>query len=311
MNVSLSPKEAVGIAGTRVVLDGRATNEYGYDMLTARYFWNFGDGTQGEGKHVEHIYQYPGVYMVTLDVSAGGYAAHDRAKATVVLADISISNVGKDGDMFIELHNKTPYELELSGWSLRAGESAFIFPKGTFMFPGKTIVLAQRVTGLTSATQVFLTYPDGTIADTYQIENEEPKEDQSPQQQVFLQTRQQTGNLSAVPVVVKSEAAGTAPTASLIQEDTFKAEPIVPNATRPEDTEDVGESKEILQGNLSQLAATQKMGNNDNNGLFWGLMGVALLVLIAIYAILDRKPEPEEMGIKSEADLYKIIEIDD
>lgn len=307
MNVSLSPRDVTGIAGTRVVLNGRATNEYGYDMLTARYYWNFGDGTQGEGKRVEHVYQYPGVYMVTLNVSAGGYSASDRAKVTVVPADISISNVGTE-DMFIELYNQTEHELELSGWQLKAGESGFVFPVGTYMFPGKTIILAQRVTGLTTADEVLLTYPDGTVVYTYRIEDNDIEQKEEVIQSLVVPVNQEIRNFYETPVVVKSEAAGTVPSASLIQKD---SEELVPIPEENQESKEINEYNDILDGNVAQLAATSKIGNNNDNGLFWGIMGVALLVLIAIYAILDRKPESDGMGIKSEADLYKIIEIDD
>ena len=73
------------------------------------------------------------------------------------------------------------------------------------------------------------------------------------------------------------------------------------------------QTDDILQGNVAQRASVKKLsaGNGEGGSFFWGLVGVALLALIAIYAVLDRKVENMSPGIKSEADLYKVIEIED
>jgi len=307
MIVSAGPSEMFGVAGTHVKLEGNAVNEYGYTMTTARYFWNFGDGSQGEGKNIKHVYLYPGEYMAVLSVTSGGYEGTEKVKVIVEQADIVISKVGTRNEPYIELQNNTSHELDLSGWKLSTTESEFVFPSSTFMFPGKTIVLAQNITGLAYTQEIRLLYPDERVAYIYSAQDSTD----TAEEIVFVQTPTKrvitpVGNLSALPVVVKSEAVGVKPSASLIKEENDGV-----------DTQTVGdapvgneETKDILQGNLTQLAASSQKSENDD-GLLWGLMGVGLLVLIAIYAVLDRKPDSDDIGIKSEADLYKIIEIDD
>ena len=62
------------------------------------------------------------------------------------------------------------------------------------------------------------------------------------------------------------------------------------------------------------MASTYNINKTTKNkkvdGLFWSLIGMFLVALIAIYAVLESKSTPYVSDIKSEADLYKIIEID-
>ncbi|MBU1246790.1 lamin tail domain-containing protein [Patescibacteria group bacterium] len=86
------------------------------------------------------------------------------------------------------------------------------------------------------------------------------------------------------------------------------------------------EKKQSNIPNLTQAQATvypsaninntnQRQNTNKNTGLFWGLLGVSFLSLIAIYAVLESssaKSEPNNnSSIQNEAGAYKIIEIEE
>lgn len=56
-----------GCAGEVISFDAEKSTSMG-DKITA-YQWNFGDGTTGSGKNIEHAYTMPGDYQVTLDIA--------------------------------------------------------------------------------------------------------------------------------------------------------------------------------------------------------------------------------------------------
>jgi hypothetical protein len=59
--------------GESVTLDASGSTD---NIGIVSYEWDFGDGTTGIGKTVNHIYEKPGTYKVTLTVkdAAGNYA---------------------------------------------------------------------------------------------------------------------------------------------------------------------------------------------------------------------------------------------
>jgi PKD repeat protein len=53
------------------------------DGSIKKYMWDFGDGSSGKGMEVEHAYNVPGSYHVTLTVDDGSKALNSTAEATV------------------------------------------------------------------------------------------------------------------------------------------------------------------------------------------------------------------------------------
>ncbi|MCK5096412.1 MAG: lamin tail domain-containing protein [Candidatus Pacebacteria bacterium] len=311
------PRERVVIAGTKTKFEGSAQTAGGDDISSARRIWNFGDGSRAEGGTVSHIYHYPGEYLVVLDVASGIYAATDRIKVTVISADFHITEVGPNGG-FIELENSTSYELDMSEWIILSGANRFVFPKGTIILPQNKIMIASQTVGFSfDSKQIILLYPNGREAVVYNgaINDQEHYSESSP----LDEEKEEKGNLFAKQKVIFNEAGGVIPPASLIKG-------IEEKTGQKTTIENIGKenSQEPLQSNLAQLALVKsndrliygQEGSSDppkqkDDGLFWGLMGVSLLSLIAIYVILGTKGDEYTIGIKSEADLYKIIEIDD
>ena len=88
-----------------------------------------------------------------------------------------------------------------------------------------------------------------------------------------------------------------------------------------ESNKEGGEEKEtaVLDAkNTSQIAGvlgeTKENSQNKNkkeDGLFWGITGVSLLSLIAIYGVLISKEKKDSLQLKDDAGLYNIIEIKD
>jgi len=131
-----------------------------------RFVWSFGDGARKEGQNILHTYKYPGDYVVVLDAVAGEYTASDRVAIKAIPAELSVSSVGGAGDFYIELENKSAYEINLSGWLLKSGAQYFVIPEQTFILPKKKLIFPQENTRLLSVSggTVGLLYPNGLTA---------------------------------------------------------------------------------------------------------------------------------------------------
>jgi hypothetical protein len=94
--------------------------------------------------------------------------ATDRLTIKVIPSQISISSVGKEGDSFIELENKSTSEVDLSGWTLKAVHS-FLIPQGTIILPNQKLRFSSKATTFTidDVNFVILQNPTGEIATTY------------------------------------------------------------------------------------------------------------------------------------------------
>lgn len=75
-----------GHAGQPVLVDGSRSSSSSGAALS--YLWNFGDGTTGAEKSMEHTYASPGAYNLTLTVSD----AHGSATSTSVVTIVDVAS---------------------------------------------------------------------------------------------------------------------------------------------------------------------------------------------------------------------------
>lgn len=155
------------IVGADSLFEGKSFGLEKKPIENARYLWNFGNGETKEGQNVLHYYKYPGEYIVILNVSSGEYSASDRIVVNAFPAELSISKIEDD---FIEIHNKSDFELSLSWWQLQSGNERFIIPKDTIILPNKKLIFSIDVTGLHTPVKevVSLLYPNGVSAVTFE-----------------------------------------------------------------------------------------------------------------------------------------------
>ena len=108
-------KDRKVIAGADVLFKAVAVGLEKEPLKNARYVWSMGDGSKKEGESVLYTYKYPGQYVVFLTVTSGIYSATDRIIVEAMPADVIISQVNF-ADGFLELYNRSNYELDLSWW---------------------------------------------------------------------------------------------------------------------------------------------------------------------------------------------------
>ena len=155
------------IVGADTFFEGKAFGLENKKLENADFLWNFGDGSIKKGEKVLHSYNYPGKYVIFLDVSSGEFSTTDRINVNALPADIIISNIGRtDKDNFVEIYNKTNRELDLSWWRLQVDNNFFTLPKNTIILPNQKIIFSKNTTNLITKENsiVNLLYPNGSLA---------------------------------------------------------------------------------------------------------------------------------------------------
>lgn len=177
----ISPK--IVTAGIPFSLSSLTTTNRGETYAVGKFVWNFGNGMVSEvvkSSPFDYVYEYPGEYALTLSYFdsyfSKGADATDRVIVKVISSEIFISSVGSDVDPFIELDNKSNYEIVLSNWVVTAGIHYFIIPSGTTLLPGKKIKLSPKITGFVGEDikSVIITNPNKEITATYPIQIKKP-----------------------------------------------------------------------------------------------------------------------------------------
>ncbi|MEX0933949.1 MAG: lamin tail domain-containing protein [Candidatus Paceibacterota bacterium] len=166
----IEKRDPVAVIGAPTQFKAKALGTEGLPLQGARYIWNFGDGTNREGEKVFHTFRYPGDYVVVLSVASGKYTASDRMIIRALPAEVTIASVGDKEDFYIELHNTSSYDLDISGWILQSEREYFILPANTILLANKKIIFSQEVTSLTHPSylkNIVLLYSNSIVTYRY------------------------------------------------------------------------------------------------------------------------------------------------
>jgi hypothetical protein len=133
-------------------------------LVLGKVYWNFGDGSSLEQinnfEKFSHNYYYPGEYPVLLEYFAGPFSKEPEATSKMIIkvipTTVLISRIGKADDFFVELTNSANYDIDISGWNLKAGVKNFFFPKNSLILSKKQMTLSDKITGFTFGDQYNL-----------------------------------------------------------------------------------------------------------------------------------------------------------
>ncbi len=153
--------DRVAIVGADVIFEGRAYNRNREFVDMVRFVWNFGDGSTAEGQSVAHHFEYPGRYVVWLDIAHDTVAASDRIIVTAEPARLSFT-VFADGSA--EIVNNAGRDLDLSNWVVANFAREFRLPKHSLILSGTSMRISQKTLGFWSGMQTELRYPNGALA---------------------------------------------------------------------------------------------------------------------------------------------------
>jgi hypothetical protein len=148
------------IVGADTQFVGRAYNKKKEVVPHARLVWNFGDGTTAEGASVPH-YNYPGRYVVVLDIAEAENPASDQFIVTAEKARMTFAAL-TDGSVSIENHS--PHTLDLSRWVILQQARRFSLPEHSLVLAGASMHLSQQTLGFFGDATAELAYPNGIAA---------------------------------------------------------------------------------------------------------------------------------------------------
>ncbi len=177
----ISPK--IVLAGIPFSFSSLTTTNRGEIYAVGRFVWNFGDGMVVEVKEdgpFKYVYEYPGEYLLSLSYFDSYFSkepdATNKMVIKVIPSEVYISSVGDDTDPFIEIENKSNYDISLSDWVITAQSHYFIIPVGTTLLAGNKIKFSSRITGFISEDikSVFIMNPNKEIVASYPIEIKKP-----------------------------------------------------------------------------------------------------------------------------------------
>lgn len=149
----ITPK--IVFAGIPFLLEPSITTNKKEILTSGKFKWNFGDGTAtnlSSSKSFEHTYFYSGEYLISLNYTEqynSKLNTSTRFTIKVVPSEMIINSIGSGGDAFIELENKSKYEMILSNWIITAGLRSFVVPEGTVILARKKLKLSPKITGFT------------------------------------------------------------------------------------------------------------------------------------------------------------------
>jgi hypothetical protein len=108
--------------------------------------WNFGDLGTATGKEVMHRFMYPGEYIVSVRAVYKNFIATDKVVVKVLPMNLSVTK-NTSGD--IQIHNDAKYEIDVSGYEVRAKETVVI-PDDTYLRASATLTVPRSRLGNTN-----------------------------------------------------------------------------------------------------------------------------------------------------------------
>jgi len=167
-----------------VHMHARTVNAKGDATTEGNITWSFGDGSEGYGRDVVHVYTRPGTYIVVAELREGAFVATTEKRITVREARVALEILRDDSG--VRIINSDTVALDMSQWQVRSGGRYFVFPDHTKIPPNGAVVFDSVVTKL-GAFRVFtdtrLEYPRGGVAAYATREKEHVQEQPSPVQE--------------------------------------------------------------------------------------------------------------------------------
>jgi PKD repeat protein len=137
LSVAIVAQE-VAYVGQPVVFTATADGAGATIRASLLHRWNFGDVTTATGTSVTHVYAYPGTYVVTLHSSFKESERIQRHEVTVLPVSLSITR-GQRGE--IQINNDAPFDINVSGYSVRMGTEERLFPPHSIIGTKQTVTL--------------------------------------------------------------------------------------------------------------------------------------------------------------------------
>lgn len=104
-----------------------------------RYEWNFGDTETATGQTPQHVYHFPGTYVVT--VFGEFKRQHQVAQHHITILPVALSlTQNQHGD--IQINNDARYDIDVSEYRL-VGHDEVVFPPRSVLLAGQTVTIPE------------------------------------------------------------------------------------------------------------------------------------------------------------------------
>lgn len=233
--------------------------------------WNFGDGTMSTERRPEHIYQYPGTYIVALESTYDDETTLLTQEVIVLPMNLSLSALSS-GEL--QITNDAVYDVEVSGMQVKTQDETYTFPPHSFIKARGAVTLSLQLVPTTS----------GAVVALYDTENSVV---------AFNQLGRTAGGIST-PTVQPAAARTVAATAPATRVASV-ASPIV-ETTPPIRVAGTSTSQPLTSQTATLInalpeAAPPRSAAIEVTNLRWlSLAGVGLLVLLVIGLLARRVP---------------------
>lgn len=144
----------VGITGMPIRITTTVHGTHAEERRWGEFRYAFGDGT-GKTKKVsdpfDHIYEYPGTYVLTFEYRSYAYLEKPEATSRHVIEIREAGvHVKTNADGTLDIVNDSDYEADISGWTLQQDATSFSFSVGTAILPGKSIRVNPKQFGFST-----------------------------------------------------------------------------------------------------------------------------------------------------------------
>ncbi|MEY3784098.1 MAG: hypothetical protein RLZZ230_420 [Candidatus Parcubacteria bacterium] len=265
--------QTVGYVNQAIAFNVEAT-DIGDNLINSlTYEWNFGDGFTATNKEVEHVFLYPGTYVVTV---YGNFKRQEQvARYEITILPVMVSLTTNDrGD--VQINNDSPYEIDISGYQVRGGKT-FVFPPRSIMLPNQTITIPKTKLGNNTNLAVLYDNEQSQVASLFPTNSKiilagiAEADNQTP-----VVTASSISYLSA-PLIIPSENFGFSSAPSV----TPPVDEIVIN-TEPTTSVVITNADIATATQLASVVLADK--TTDSRWTYLALVGVLLLGTLAIYA---------------------------
>ncbi|MDO8521718.1 MAG: lamin tail domain-containing protein [bacterium] len=244
-----------------------------------RFLWNFGDGSIAEGQSVMHHFEYPGRYVVVLNIAENTEAASDRIIVTAEPAKLAFT-AHPDGS--VTIGNHAGRDLDMSGWIVRSFGRSFVVPKDSIILAGELLRIGDKTLGFRSAPETELDYPNGALAlkAGSASEGSEPKE----------------SDTTAVPAIVVPSPARSVPAAIPPYSEQSADETGAPSS----ETENAVSNIPDTSASSSQTAAAGATVSNSGISYLWWFGAIGMAVVGGGAVVASRRAGKREWDIVEE-----------
>lgn len=243
------------------------------------YRWNFGDMSTGKGKTISHTYAYPGEYVVT--VWAGYKRQEQIARHTITVLPVKFSlTKNLSGD--IQIHNDSPYEVDVSGFTLVGGTAPVTFPPLSFISERGTVTIPKEKLGdVRHLAQIQLHDQTGTLQAGYAPSRLAAVVEPAP---VVKAVAAEVTEAYSLPVAANEVTDSAFTFGTLIAQEAQAAQAASTTETN------ILEDTAVPAGD--RVANEQQPNTNDD----WTLLGLAAIVLLGVFGVYAGTQKGDKEG---------------